>query len=343
MQLSKYERMKIANQPQAYQGAYPEVTYTLTEAIPDEVTEVEILGPDTSAVTGTKRMSGSSQYEVNIAGYVQRQLNIWPATETVCGIYPAPGRMATARIRVGSLTSQAVPVSGGTVRAETGHALTDKPDGGTLGRRDIEEVAFVAPGQSVTARITLGGSSTHQIALPSITCDDGMYVVLIAMQDIENRLAEAGKGPVTAYRTLTLGITAGSLGPLNRRYRIVDRSGNSTRLAWVNRYGAIDAFTFEHIGTELITAKKQRVCTRNGYEVLGSEAETETALHVAAGCAAQMRWLGGLIASPAVWRLEANGWEAVDVITDTLAVREEPLQGCEIRIRPRRRTLMQNR
>ena len=334
--------MIISKTPIAYQGAYPEVIYQLEGADPDTVVEVEIL--DTSGINpiGRKRVSGYDMYELNVATYIQRQFDVTPIVKDSCGIYQVSGRVVNAGIRCGELVSSIVPITSGIVGASVGSVLTDKPNGTKMVAGDVEEIAFIAPGEHVSGQIKLVGNDMYVFDLDPMDCGSGMYVAIVSTPDIENRLKTAGKGPISTFHTLQLTLQMGADNVWTHSWQLVNKLRQGVRVCWMNRFGAVDGFTFDRIGTESVSVEKQRIYSGIGYEVTESLAETEIVLTAESGTTAYMKWMGGLIASPRVWIQGDDGYVPVDVLSDTWDVRSVDLPVCQIRVRPCQKIVYQH-
>ena len=120
---------------------------------------------------------------------------------------------------------------------------------------------------------------------------------------------------------------------------------NGARLAWVNRYGAIDFWNFDFMRERKFGVETSRIYQNaqydTGYTRLGTTAETTYTAESRELPQDILATLSYIIASPAVWWLTADGGQTpIDIITDECRVfSDSELSTLQIEFRPKKRDL----
>lgn len=120
---------------------------------------------------------------------------------------------------------------------------------------------------------------------------------------------------------------------------------NGKRIAWLNRYGALDFWNFDYLREQSFGATAETIYTHNGYMKIGRTAEKVYVVETREATREAIDALSFIIASPAVWLVtdDLTGnptFEEVDVITDECKVFDsEELLGLQIAYRPKKRVL----
>lgn len=103
---------------------------------------------------------------------------------------------------------------------------------------------------------------------------------------------------------------------------------NGKRLAWINRYGAIDIWNFDHLREQTYTAKVDKIYTADGYKNIGAETETQTIVESRELPKDALEALSYILCSPAVWlvddvrytALNASHFTPIDIVSDSCRV-----------------------
>lgn len=120
---------------------------------------------------------------------------------------------------------------------------------------------------------------------------------------------------------------------------------NGKRIAWLNRYGALDFWNFDYLREQSFGATAETIYTHNGYKKIGRTAEKVYVVETREATREAIDALSFIIASPAVWLVtdDLTGnptFEEVDVITEECKVFDsEELLGLQIAYRPKKRVL----
>lgn len=120
---------------------------------------------------------------------------------------------------------------------------------------------------------------------------------------------------------------------------------NGKRMAWLNRYGALDFWNFDYLREQSFGATAETIYTHNGYKKIGRTAEKVYVVETREATREAIDALSFIIASPAVWLVtdDLTGnptFEEVNVITEECKVFDsEELLGLQIAYRPKKRVL----
>lgn len=120
---------------------------------------------------------------------------------------------------------------------------------------------------------------------------------------------------------------------------------NGKRMAWINRYGALDFWNFDYLREQSFGATAETIYTHNGYKKIARTAEKVFVMETREATREALDALSFIIASPAVWivndDLKGNPtFEEVDVITEECKVFDsKELIGLQIAYRPKQRVL----
>lgn len=103
---------------------------------------------------------------------------------------------------------------------------------------------------------------------------------------------------------------------------------NGVRLAWINCYGALDFWNFDHLREQTYTAKVDKIYTADGYKSIGAETETQTIVESRELPKDALEALSYILCSPAVWLvkdvrymgLEESHFTPIDIISDSCRV-----------------------
>lgn len=112
------------------------------------------------------------------------------------------------------------------------------------------------------------------------------------------------------------------------RYLLRPVGLNNKRLCWVNRYGVLEFWNFDHLREQTYTAKVDKIYTADGYKNIGAETETQTIVESRELPKDVLEALSYILCSPAVWLvkdvrymgLEESHFTPIDIISDSCRV-----------------------
>lgn len=121
---------------------------------------------------------------------------------------------------------------------------------------------------------------------------------------------------------------------------------NGVRLAWVNRYGALDFWNFDHLREENVAVQVEKIYTKDGYTPIAMQKEKQITVSTKELPKAALEALSYILASPAVWlvndtksgELKQSDFTPIDILTDSCRVYSDAeLSALEITYRAKQR------
>lgn len=112
------------------------------------------------------------------------------------------------------------------------------------------------------------------------------------------------------------------------------------RLAWLNRYGAIDQYNFEVIVEEATELEKTKIYTEDGYFTTELSADDYTTVTTRALSYTQLKSMTDVLTSDHVFLLENGMAKEVDIVSDEATILNNgALSTLTIRFRPKKRRI----
>lgn len=327
--------MIISTIPEQYTGAFQKVIFTIEQALPENIIEVEILGQDGETL-GIKRFSGQNKYNVNAGRYAATKIFTKPVYERKTGfINTAASRITEICIKandikindetgeetlINTIESDKVKISGAAECPVSENVLSGNQSAVTIEENQWDEIPFIAGSQEITAKLTINGK-TGKIIITVENEEIKEGETGIFLLDTGQLRELAGIQNTEDIRQIELEIYDGqnSRAIIKRKYIIEPgNSGNSVRIAWLNRYGAIDYYTFKAVRAQKVTADKRRVYGTTGYIV--TDSKTEKTINAASEPVTKeiFEWISGIVASPKVWIADKGQFTPIDVTTQSV-------------------------
>lgn len=305
--------MVVTNFPKPYQSAFREACFTLDGAQTDGNTDVGIFASGVAEPLGVKRLYGTGAKSVNVAPYLRRLFSPEPLCAKPHAIYEAAGRVVSCRVEVPGFSSAAVPLTFGTEDAPTDAALSARGERVVIRPGERDELSVIASGGRVEPAVLFSvGGVEHR--------DDSYYafmtskpVVMVVDADVAGATFERLTGlPAEEMTEFTVELALGEA-VVRRRYAVDRTSRGGVRLAWVNRFGAVDCYTFPVVAEKRISGERTRILSAGGYRTVATASETSEVL-VSDQCdTATGEWLSEIWSSPVVWRIAGSEFERVEV------------------------------
>jgi hypothetical protein len=270
-----------------------------------------IIGDNIEAV-GQKLYYNRMEFDVNVAPYVEPQLEVVPLK--IRGLGKAPKRTVKVSVRVDGERSPKVIMAAGAQGLDQG-VLLSASNRRTIALGQYDEIAFIPTSPEVWVSITVVDKQGRMYAWresPYLVDGDGVLVYGVdasqIMADAKEQVGVEAESIVRFDVTILFGMTEA----FTVRYD-VKRTTQGVRLSWINRYGAIDSYTFPTINSANI------VCDREGRVTLQS-AWREIALSSEIMPRKQVEWLAEVVTSPRVWMVEGGGLQECEVLSKKIEV-----------------------
>jgi hypothetical protein len=307
--------MYSISSPKQYRSAFREPCFVVGDvAAASDMTITADGNP-----VGVKRIYPIGAATINPGPYIRRAFSIEPALRNSLVPFVCAGRSVACQISSGAYRSDTVYLTGGTEDAPVGEILSAAPETVVLRRGEYDEIPFITAGRSVVMNAVFfhdGGERREN--LNSQLTDRRMMVMCVSMDLMCLYFTGLTGLDAEHLRRFTLEFTmpAAPEGPeiVIRRNYLFDRSaGSGVRLAWINRYGAIDCHTFPVRSESRVAGSRTRVETPAGYRTVATATEQSTTLLSGPCDERTAEWLAEVFSSPAVWVVSGSSTKRVEV------------------------------
>lgn len=334
--------MHIIASPAPYASAYGDPLFRIG-CERAETIELDIYDDAGTTVIGKKRFSGETVHEINVGNYAKRQFDINPATGENHGFFSPEGRCVKLTVGSGQLSANAV-LAAGLDTLPGGQLLSDAPQDVRIAPDEQDELAFLAPGGTLTARALLAGPDAGEtsVVLATARMAEGLAALRLDMPEIGIKLAASEQKQITGYHTLEVTVDNDGTPLFSRRYRLGTTNGKRIRLCWWNRYGQIDYYTLYEPEEVRLEIEKQRIYTPEGYKTVSSAAQTLIRAATEYEPRATRRWLGETAASPRAWIASGREFVPADIVTERIVTDARRMTRTELEIRVSRKTRYQH-
>lgn len=296
-----------------------EGTQYLVTIIQDEAEALQVqIGKYTKIIT-------EAEQTINITPYLREQIDLHPI------LY---GKFTDENMAVAAeITVQGVRDNSGTSYA-LGEYLGDLPHCAS----DLP-YRVISQGQTDSISLLIDAYNSAELEAGQSLIDDFQN-----RSDVGSLYAFKVQPQPTEHLYVTLLLDDGSASYRQHIPYIFRPMGlNGKRIAWLNRYGALDFWNFDYLREQSFGATAETIYTHNGYKKIGRTAEKVYVVETREATREALDALAFIIASPAVWIVNDDltgnpTFEEVDVITEECKVFDsKELIGLQIAYRPKKR------
>jgi hypothetical protein len=243
-------------------------------------------------------------------------------------------------VRVSGITTPVVFLTGGTDNAPIGAIMSTAPTKLVIRPGEKDEISLISDGGVVrpTVKFTHNENEyTDDIFLSNYGA--GVHTFVVDEAVVAQKFAS--QTGLTADRmrefTVELRLTMPGNGYVYLwRHYVVDRTPHrGKRLAWINRYGVVDYYTFPIIDSRTLSGGRGRILSSAGWNTVETEAEEWTLLTSDYEQAETLEWLAELLSSPRVWIVEQYGAVEVDVADSAVSFDPSLPGNMTVRVRSR--------
>lgn len=310
--------MNVIEYPAAYQSAFRPALFVLNGVSAAEGIDVSILPASGTQPLGVKRIYGEGEITVNAAPYVRGLLSPEPLCGQSIGVTCDQRRYAGCRISADGYTSPEVFLTGGTEDAVPGRILSAAPSGMKIRPGERDEISVVAAaGAAVKPFIVFThGGAEYTVDSLQEGSGAGMHTFVVDSGEVVRMFSEktgAGASEMKGFTAMLRVSDSGGDTYLTRRYTFDTSPHNGRRLAWVNRYGAIDYYTFPATAEQTASGVKERIASASGIRVVAASRGESLTLESDYETAETLCWLAEIFSSPRVWSVGGGGVAEVDV------------------------------
>lgn len=329
--------MQIDSIPSDYSSVFEANLYSISAVDAATPFTVEFrLADSSSTLIGAKRFSGSSTVEANISRYLSRLLR------------PAPVVADNRIVRPEGRTLEACAVCGGQMTPATLYTvaaqalrkrsllsiLTDR----RIASGQTDEIAFTASSGDALSVVCSFPDVGEDIVVHSAVADaDGIWVFAL---DADALVAFSSFPEQIRNFDIGLRVAGTDLGKIKYAYSPV--APRCVRLAWLNRLGAIDYFSFPAAVKESFVCSRRTANLPSGLKTADTEGYKLTEVVSGPLPRAQAEAISGLFASPLVWLSENNSFVPVTILSDNACLGGSEAGWLRFSFRPSEKAVFQN-
>lgn len=313
--------------PPAYGSAFRPACLVLSGVEAPAGVDIEIRSAVGGEVLGVKRIYSSDEASVNVAPYIRRFLAPTPMCGSTAGIYVGTARAASCFLSAPGFTSDAVMLCAGVEDAPANVLLSASPPVVKIAPGERDEMGIIS-GSRVYCEVSFSRSGTLYTEQIGQRNAAGSLAAVIDADAVCRAYASRTGGAADELTDFTVRLRLEQAGfegrVIERRYTVDRGARTGRRLAWVNRYGAVDYHTFPVCEEFRSGGSRTRIETPAGYRTVATAAGQSLKLLSEPCDAAGAEWLSELFSSPAVWMVEGPEFEKVEVAAGEMV--STPLQ-----------------
>ena len=323
--------MNLIQTPEPFSPAFGEILYAVSLEEAERGREIGIFNSPVTEKIGIKKATEAPVFNLHVSDYVRSQIGIEPFPRRECAIIDASERTYYSCIAYGNWASS-TPHTAGILPVALNEPMTGQKIR-FLGEDEQDEIGWIAEKGPVFARalFPVKGNEPLDIHLGRMEVDEPrMLGLVINSGHLDQRLRERDYRWGDFSRFI-LEIHSSHRVVSRFEYRIRPHNCHKTRLAWWNRYGAIDFYSFETIREIKYNIEKKQVGHESRKRNTVSTSRPE--IRVATACATreQIQWLSGIAGAPQVWVEEKERFVPVEMLDFSLPVYHPDRTDFEIR------------
>ncbi len=308
--------MNVIDYPKAYQSAFRDACFVLGGVSAASGLDVEISSMSYAGVLGVKRVYAEGEVSVNAAPYVRCLLSPEPLCGNNMGLYTAPERSVACSVSAGGYVSQSVYLTAGSEDAPVNTIVSAAPSVSKIRSGETDEIPVISIGNRVMPVITFRHEGVEYTDYSQPYSAGAEMMTFVVNADAVGRLFTEHTGAPASEMTeftVLMRIMVGSSDIYAFRRYEVDRNTNAgRRLAWINRYGAVDYYTFPYVTGGKASGSRERIYTPEGYRTVATASEI-TEMLLSEPCDPETaKWLSEIFSSPAVWTIDGTNYERVE-------------------------------
>ena len=203
----------------------------------------------------------------------------------------------------------------------------------TISMGEVDEFSFIPPSGEIKLHVHSKDAAGEEqsIGFAPISAEEGMIVACVVnTREIAQYIAsENSTIDIENLVEISYSIYFGAEEAFEVRYKVVKPTGG-VRLAWVNRYGVIDCYTFPTT-TQRQTLVKRQAERTNGENVVVPLDRAWEQVTITSGLQPQkiVAQLAEIATSPKVWQWNEDRWSEC-IITDSALTTHQADEPCAI-------------
>ncbi len=311
--------MNVTTNPKLFGSAFRPACYGLAGVQPPAAggVDIEIRSYGTDEVLGVKRLYTSGTASINVAPYARRFLSPRPMCDRAQGLFIAPDRAYFCYLVSEGFISDPVALCAGVEDAPTDVIASLAPADVRIAPGEKDEIPILS-GDWITPEIIFHrAGTTYTDTSMGRRNVLGMVAAVIDPEAVCGIYAARTGGAASELTEFSVRLRLSASGFENeiveRRYTIDRTARTGRRLAWINRFGAIDYYTFPQAAEFRSTGSRSSVETPAGRLTVGTDARQSLKLLSEPCDAVTAGWLSEIFSSPEVWMVEGASFEKVDI------------------------------
>ena len=328
--------MNIKNYPEQYASVFAPVVFDISGIQLDKYlgVDINIMHKGSDTPVGTKRFNNTPRMSVNIASYAESCLAITPLRTG--NLQQMPQRAVAMALSANGITSEYRFVAAGREVLPTEVLLSEWTQR-TISMGEVDEFSFIPPSGDVWVEIHCEDAAGKQYAtrLAPFSAEEGVVSCVVNTRELASIITTESALDTENLAKIRYSVYYGADEVFAVSYKVVKPTGG-VRLAWVNRYGMIDCYTFPTT-TERQTIVKRQAERANGEKVVIPLDKAWEQVTISSGLQPQkvVASLAEVLTSPKVWQWDGAGWSECIVTNSALTTHraDEPC-AISITIRP---------
>lgn len=326
--------MKIVKYPTYYAPASGEVNFQISAEI-DELVEIEILAGDDNTLIGKKRFRNATLYNVNVAGYARRQIDVTPQRPSSISFAQPTDRLSKITIRSGSVQGSTV-VAAGNTSLDSYIKLSASPATIPISRSQRDELTLLVDDGlplSVEARLH-GRNGDRTLTIIDTQEVDGLLVICLNMTQLDAKLRTLEYGTLSDFDNMEVALMIDTDQLFAQKYVFIPDKPDQIRLCWWNSFGQIDYYTWRQQTQIDLYSEKNRIYTQQGYKTIQNKSEQHRHLFSGFISRKTMDWISEIITAPRVWIDHGSSIEPIEILSDQITTFDENLLQIELETIP---------
>lgn len=321
--------MNLTSSPADYASAYDQNNQFCFEGVDPAVPTEIVFYDGKGVVLGGRRYAQREKITTSPQSFLQRMLSPHPYTLRGCQIFRAEDRSVALSVGYndGANRSPVVHFTAAQGRVPSPTALGGFEQCRTLSAGECDEVIFKLPnGARLSAECRFESEGSGRVLCEkSITTSD-LYAVVV---DADEILALCPSADSFDFVVTMSGSVIGRI-----HYEVVPAVAGSVRLAWLNTDGFISYHTFRGTSSERLVTSRSECQTQGGTQTLSVESWHERTIRSGYLSAEGVERLAGIVTSPRVWRVTADGVEPQTLLSHTISTLGSGARQVELTLRP---------
>lgn len=323
--------MEISSETTGFVNAFGGIPYIIN-ATAEELVEVSIFGSEgKDNVLAMKALAGQPQYTINVAPFIYQNLTVEPLrTTTIDPKLTDRVKDVFIGLKNGASTiySSYAKAYAGVVPIMKYRPMSDRFSRSVVAG-EIDEVSLLVDNKRFNIKYKVVFVDGTSVVVNSVEALAAFHMVTIV---VDTKLW-AARYPDKKIDKIEVAFEEGPNMTTLGEFRFVDRKSDTITLKWVNKYGAIDSYSFDNLHQQSLHVTKRKIYHQDTAHIVAASIYTE--LQIAGRCETPqaLEWLSGIIRAPRVWIDNGTQFEPVDVLTDKVVSKRDELSFVELTLK----------